>query len=451
LSENELRQAILLIKTGNKVEAQKLLKSLLETDLQNIHAWVWYVETLPSLNQKIRALELCLKYNPGNERVEKGLSVLKAYQAQPAIQDKPFRDTPIESGRICPHCGATIDESAAICNRCGSELTTKFRLPSFDLRYRLPSLSSIRNIFYTYVSYLRGIRDIKSWGWLIFFLPVMGLCLIGLWLVRQPENVNDNNNTLAIGDLAKVETINLTIKPPIDLDTLTKEEVLNLRVEEVYRYPELLFSSYEPSSGVFGGIVDGLPWWGIAGQFYYGQGNQSIDGPSEEARFILNPYLLVAAEPCGGFDKSRVSEELIRRPGFPFYCPVTQLIWEPENAYAEANYDANCVAQRNYSCFNLIAYNARDLNLNYIYVSYENSINISKSNRPDQVYAIPQFLHQGDSCGYPGGCNNMSPATPEIDGLSVVGLPARLEMWLWMDKPESLETSPDMIFVIRVR
>jgi hypothetical protein len=450
LSENDLRQAILLIKTGNKEEAQRLLKSIVQADLHDIHAWVWYVETLPTLNQKIRALELCLKYNPGNERVEKGLSVLKAYQAQPSLQDDQFFESYTESRRVCPYCGANIAEQAKICPHCGSDLVTRFSLPKFDLRYRLPSLSTLRNFVYSFGSFFTGIRNIRSWGLLIFILPALGLCLIGIWLVRSPGDA-ENNNVLAIKDLAKVESVNVMLRSPIELDGMTKDDILERRVGEVYRYPELVYSGYTPFETVFGEITDGLPWWGIAGQFYYGQGEQSIEGPSEESRFILNPYLLVAAEPCGGFDRSRVSEELIQSPGFTFYCPAQQLVWEPEAAYAEVTYNASCVSRLNYSCFNLIAYNARDLNLGYIYVSYDQSINISKTNRPNQAVAIPQYIHQGDSCGYPGGCNNMSPATPELDGLSVVGFPAKAEIWLWKKKPESFANPPDMTFVIRIR
>jgi hypothetical protein len=114
-------------------------------------------------------------------------------------------------------------------------------------------------------------------------------------------------------------------------------------------------------------------------------------------------------------------------------------------------YDAACIAQRNYACFNLIAYNARDMNFGNLYVSYENSLNISKTNQPTEPYTIPQYIHQGDSCGYPGGCNNMSPITPEIDALSVVRLPAKAEIWLWKNLPASLETQPDFTYVIHFR
>jgi hypothetical protein len=260
-----------------------------------------------------------------------------------------------------------------------------------------------------------------------------------------------NLNQLAIGENAKVSLVNLQIQPPLEFDSMTKEQILERRRSEVYRYPEIVYSGYDPYESIFGQIVDGLPWWGVAGQFYYGQGEQSIVGPSEESRFILNPYLLVSAEPCGMWDKNQVPESMILQPGFPFYCSPQDLIWQPEESYAEVTYDAACVLQRNYGCFNLIAYNARDLNLGYLYVSYENSQNITKTNRPSEPYAIPQYIHQGNSCGYPGGCNNMSPITPEIDALSVVTVPARLEIWLWRDKPASLDVPPDLEFVIHFK
>jgi len=449
LSEENIRQAVLLIKAGRKAEAQKLLKVLLERDLNNIHAWVWYVETLPTVQQKIRALEMCSRYNPDNDRVKQGLQVLIDYQAQSQETIDPAIETKTSPYKVCSNCGANVEQGADICGYCGRRLKTglAFSFDDFLFRFRslrLPSLYSIQRR-------LTSIGDIRTWAVvLLFFFPAIGLCLVGYSIVqRQP--VSKNRNQFAIGESAKVELVNIQVQFPIELDSMTKEQILERRRAEVYRYPELVFSGYEPFEEVFDQIVDGLPWWGIAGQFYYGQGEQSIEGPSEESRFILNPYLLVAAEPCGMWDKNKVPESVTLQPGFPFYCPPQVLTWEPENSYAEVTYESTCVLQRNYACFNLIAYNARDLNLGYLYVSYENSQNISKTNRPTEPYAIPQYIHQGDSCGYPGGCNNMSPVTPEIDSLSVIRLPAKAEIWLWKDKPTSLDVAPDMVFVIHFR
>jgi hypothetical protein len=72
-----------------------------------------------------------------------------------------------------------------------------------------------------------------------------------------------------------------------------------------------------------------------------------------------------------------------------------------------------------------------------------------KQDAPQSPYANPQFLHQGGSCGYPGGCNNTSPPTPEIEGLQVTALPAKVVIWLWKQQPISLGQEPDMRFVIQ--
>jgi hypothetical protein len=285
--------------------------------------------------------------------------------------------------------------------------------------------------------------------WLaIIALAVLGSALLVVWALRLPQ---PNRNTLAVGADAGLASLDIPLQPPVELDFKTKAEVLALRSEAVARYPGLIVGDYRPSDAVFGQLVDHLPWWGIAGQFYYGPGQQSIEGPAEESRFILNPYLLVAAEFYTWWDRQAVSEDRIRRPDFQLYCPPGSLRWQPQAAYAEVAYDARCVAQIGQGAFDLIAYNARDMNLNYMAVRYSDSRNVSKPDAPATPYAIPHFLHQGGSCGYPGGCNNMSPPTPEIDGLQISRLPAQTVVWLWRAQPASLEQPPDMTFVIHFR
>lgn len=255
-------------------------------------------------------------------------------------------------------------------------------------------------------------------------------------------------NRLALGEAANAEALEVAINPPAELDFLTRDAVLQMRTAMVRQYPMLLAASYSPRPAVFGQIEDLAPWWGIEGQFFHGSGIRSIDGPAEESRFILNPYLLVAAE----FD-DRWSRDLSesRLAGFPLVCPPQQMIWKPREAYAEVSYDAACIRGRQKPEFSLISYNARDFGFDYIYVSYADSQNISKANVPTDAYANPQFIHRGGSCGYPGGCNNMSPQTPDIDDIRVEGLPAKVMVWLWKGKPGSVAQVPDMRYAIHLR
>jgi hypothetical protein len=283
---------------------------------------------------------------------------------------------------------------------------------------------------------------------LILALLVLILVLSGAWCLLRPPA---NHNALAIGEAASIDRLDIPLQPPLELDFKTRAEVLQLREQAVYSHSELLVRGYKPYAPIFGRIVDGLPWWGVKGQFYYGSGERSIEGPSEESRFILNPYLLVAAEFYTYWDRARYPETEVSDANFRFYCAPNSLLWSPRQAYAEASYRANCIDSIGGGFFDLIAYNARDLNLTYLYVSYPDSQGIAHPDPPDRAYANPQFIHQGNSCGYAGGCNNMSPYTPEIDGIRIQSLPAKITIWLWKDDPGDPHQAPDMTFVLYFR
>jgi hypothetical protein len=297
-------------------------------------------------------------------------------------------------------------------------------------------------------------------------LVTAGLGLTILLLVRTSQT---NHSRLALGAGATVDTIDIALSPPQELDGKTCSAILDLRRQAAARYPDLLAGSYTPSPQVFH-ISDNLPWWGIAGQFYYGKGEHSIDGQSEESRFILNPYLLIAAELRGlsiwsdgeralAWDKARITGQDLADPDYPFYCRPTGLRWWPRTARAAVTYDVSgCLVELNRwtsypltvadASLDLIAYNARDMNLNYLYLSLADSDNLSASSPMQSSITIPQFLHAGDSCGYPGGCNNMSPRVAELINLRIERLPARATIWLWHDRPAGVEQPPDMTFTI---
>jgi hypothetical protein len=261
-----------------------------------------------------------------------------------------------------------------------------------------------------------------------------------------------NKNALAIRDRAVLEDVQIELQPLADLDFKSKADVLSIRKEAVTRYPDLIVGGYRPSDAVFGQIVDGLPWWGVLGAYYYGRGDKSIAGPSLHSQSILNPYLLVVPD----FNMRRWD------PGFlqtidentghqQFYCSPHDLRWQPKLGRVEVTYDAACLMKAGTHSFGLYAYNARDLNLRYIYVSYPDSLNIIKENEPAGAYANPQFIHQGGSCGYPGGCNNMSPATPPIDNIQIFSWPVRVVIRLWENDPGPVTTTPDVEYVMHFK
>lgn len=75
-----LNEAVQLIRQGRKDEARRILEPILKANLQDIQAWLWYVETCSSNEQRIKTLEVCLKFNPGNPQA---LRALRALQGGP--------------------------------------------------------------------------------------------------------------------------------------------------------------------------------------------------------------------------------------------------------------------------------------------------------------------------------------------------------------------------------
>jgi len=274
---------------------------------------------------------------------------------------------------------------------------------------------------------------------------------------------------LALGQEARTRApLSIPIQPPAELDRLSRAEVLELRRREVERHGVLMRAPYKPVMAVFGGIVDRRPWWGIVGQFYIGPGPNSIEGPSEETRLVLNPFLLVAPEffgltlwvrGAGMWRAQSLSRDQLHDPDFPFYVPARELTWRPHERRAEVRYPVSKHLARlnryttselrlEHATFDLFAYNARDLGLSHLLLSPLLSRNLLKRPPPPaQPVPIRHFIHLGSSCGYPGGCNNMSPQTPELNGYVISALPARAHLLLW-SQPPSKDQPPDLSFVI---
>ena len=92
-----LQQAIDFIKAGRKAEARQILEPLIESDKQNIPAWLWYIETWSTVHEKIKALELCQQYNPDNDTVQRALTALRSRLPPATSPSAPPIVTPISS------------------------------------------------------------------------------------------------------------------------------------------------------------------------------------------------------------------------------------------------------------------------------------------------------------------------------------------------------------------
>ncbi|HRE46250.1 MAG TPA: hypothetical protein PLD47_00870 [Aggregatilineales bacterium] len=304
---------------------------------------------------------------------------------------------------------------------------------------------------------------------LVILILIATLFAVLLLAIRRGYLPAPNMNRLNLGTGAPQGPLNIPLQAPQDFDGKSKQAIWQIRRAAVESRPDLLAAPYTPSDAVFGQVEDGLPWWGMSGQFYYGAGMRSIEGPSEEARFLLNPYLLVAADFWGltqqsnpGWNLAMIKDSYVDRPNFPLICQPQGLRWYPSERRAEVTYDVSgCMTALSYWAtapltlqnmpFDLIAYNARDLNLNYLFLALNESPNLSHYEPIGTPFYITHFLHRGGSCGYPGGCNNMSPSTPEISYYTILALPAQAVIYLWQENPGSVFQTADMRFLIHFR
>ncbi len=68
----ELKQAVQLIKSGQKQEGKEILLQILNEDEANDTAWVWLTATVDNDEMRLECLEEALKINPNNETAKKG-------------------------------------------------------------------------------------------------------------------------------------------------------------------------------------------------------------------------------------------------------------------------------------------------------------------------------------------------------------------------------------------
>ncbi len=290
---------------------------------------------------------------------------------------------------------------------------------------------------------------------------------LGSVLAFLNQQAANADNVLAIGSQAKSQNqVEIPVRGPENYNFKTKEEILNLRRRYVGLIPNLVQDTYRPSEEVFGAIVDHKPWWGMQGRSVWGSGERSIEGPAEESRFLSNPFLLVGADPAsaGIFRADLIEPADLNRPDFPYAWQPKRLTWWPRKRLGQVIYDVSTFNNELfqlrmklidpviYPAFNLVAYNARDLGFHYIWLAEDKSINIENMENPKpEPVEIRQMIHCGGTCGYNGGCNNMSPEILAIDRIKYTKLPARAYVKLWQEKPKSVNDEADMVFMIDLR
>ena len=291
------------------------------------------------------------------------------------------------------------------------------------------------------------------------FLCLMAAASMTVATINDVRTQQLSTNRLSLGPQAKVQTgVSLAINSASEYDFHSRSEIENLRRNCANQHPELLLYQYTPMPAIFSQIEDGKPWWGLDGQLFFDSGDKSIDGLSEESRFVNNPFMLVCANMVLDgyqYESSKFpSKEDFALSGIPLDCTASQVAIYPRESREEITYNVTNFLQASAKIvdlpkqlgsapFDVVAYNARDFGYNYLAVSPRFSQNINKTS--DRPIEIAQYIHCGSSCGYNGGCNNMSPYIEGLHGLSLKKLPAQACVYLWRSRPTSVEQTPDFI------
>ncbi len=306
---------------------------------------------------------------------------------------------------------------------------------------------------------LFGLFDLKRKN----FLLIIFLIALGIYVYQQnSSSYNDIENRTKIDTRVNnlilnendTSIYNVAINEPTELDFLTKKQIFDLRKQYAAQTPTILPSDYSPSDIVFGQIEDNKPWWGLLTNE---PGEQSIDGRSEESRFINNPLLFFGIN--NGYIKhirKNEQSEIYAKPISISINPSKKTIYVTYDIlgyYRDLGllFDDNTfrieggVGDLVFECVN-----ARDFGYNYAYAYSSQNISYGEhvNNLSTGVQQLQDFIHTGGSCGYNGGCNNASPYQDYLFFRAPMTLPAQMAIKLWKKKPINENSPADLYYFV---
>lgn len=265
-----------------------------------------------------------------------------------------------------------------------------------------------------------------------------------------------DNNILKIQDYSSFQT--LKINPASEYDYLSKQQIFNIRKQHV---KNSLFDkeNYEPNSAVFGSIVDKKPWWGSikCNQLNYkGDYHENIQGPSKVSVQMNNPNALVGLSmPYIPWDIGTNKE--FCTSDYSTFSPISLQYDEKDKLiiakyYLTKNFlKLRTKVNNRYTRYliQLSGLNARDFGYDYMYIFDTKNIKMYSdyNNATKDISTFRDYIHQGGSCKYKDGCNNISPMQNDLI-FSIKGLPAEINIKLWKKKPINKYVQADMYYKI---
>jgi hypothetical protein len=217
------------------------------------------------------------------------------------------------------------------------------------------------------------------------------------------------------------------------LDGMNHEEIARFRLDKVERYRQLniFHSRYHPFKSyhkdIYGSITAGKDWLPPA------------------AYYIANPYVLIVMT-CA----NHVTP-------LNYYCPDVSITYDNgviEEVHSDRN--AACWFSRVFKSedypgrVRLMTVNARDAGFFYIYVDVDRSMNVKRSNNPQNLTncatTVRSFYHMGKY-----GVNNISPAySNHWLSLEEENEETLIYVKLWREKPSSVDLEADLVYVCSI-
>ncbi|MCB0209201.1 MAG: zinc ribbon domain-containing protein [Anaerolineae bacterium] len=116
-AEITLQKAINVARSGRKLEAQKLLKQILQNEPRQEQAWIWLSSVVETNEQRIECLKRALNINPNNIAAKKGLVQLRKQCKAPASFS--LQTSLPEKLVHCLHCNLPNQIGNKFCIQCG--------------------------------------------------------------------------------------------------------------------------------------------------------------------------------------------------------------------------------------------------------------------------------------------------------------------------------------------
>lgn len=226
--QDQLERAITAIRRGESAQGRQILVSLLKANPKNELAWLWLVRAMPTDDQRINALEQCLKVNPNSDTARRALEQLRSKRTVGAMPDSASRpitpeplpgrpkSTPLPAVQNTP-----LSDRLAQIEKAGGEGPTS---DSSSVANKSSSVEDLRPVTVRRYSYPaqpvnKPQRRISLYFVFQVFLGILLLSLIALlgWLAVKtlPVVQNDVAHKALVSTVSILETQNASLQQRI--------------------------------------------------------------------------------------------------------------------------------------------------------------------------------------------------------------------------------------------